>query len=82
MLSDSSGAIAKLYGVSVKPGGSVTCTINDKEMHLIRDVTTSRWTFIIGKKGNIIYIDSQADPATDSKKVLQAIQDFDQSTKS
>jgi len=36
-------------------------------------VTTSRWTFVIGKDGKILHKDTQVDAAKDSAKVLSLL---------
>lgn len=74
LLSDGTGAIASLYGVPTKEGGSISREINGANIELSRDVTTRRWTFIIDKDGFIEYIDKEVDAANDSKQVFEFLQ--------
>ena len=45
-----------------------------QEVTLTRDVTTARWTFIIGRDGRIVFKETEVDPQGDSKAVLAAIE--------
>ena len=70
LLSDEEGAVAKVFGVPVGPGGTVTARDMDKKsISLKRAVTVSRWTFIIGKDGKVAYKNTKVDPIADSKEV-------------
>jgi len=70
LLADEKGEIAKSFGVPVKDGGKITREIEGKSYDLTRGATASRWTFIIDKKGNIIYKNEQVDAAKDAEAVL------------
>ncbi len=70
LLSDQTGEIAKLFGVPVKDGGTITREVEGKSYDLVRGATASRWTFIIDKKGNIVYKNEQVDAAKDAEAVL------------
>ena len=70
LLSDKKGEIAKSFGVPVKDGGTITREIEGKSYDLTRGATASRWTFIIDKKGNIVYKNEQVDAAKDAEAVL------------
>lgn len=74
LLSDSDGAIARLFGVPTRDGGTITREVEGNEYVLSRDITTARWTFIIDTDGTIAYIDSEVNAAGDSEKVIAAIQ--------
>lgn len=74
LLSDSTGVIAKAFGVPVKDGGTITQEVEGREVTLTRDVTAARWTFIIGLDGKIAYKNTEVDAANDSKAVMAAIQ--------
>lgn len=77
LLSDTTGAIARAFGVPVHKGGSFdTKDADGKDVTLVRDVTASRWTFIIGQDGTILYKETDVDPAKDSQTVIAAIQDL------
>ncbi len=73
LLSDESGEIARAFGVPVRDGGTIVREVDGKEVELTRSVTTSRWTFIIGKDGRILYKDTEVDAAGDSQAVIDAI---------
>jgi len=70
LLADTNGKIAEKFGVFVKDGGSIKRTIGGNELTLTRGVTTSRWTFIIDKKGKIVYKNTEVNAAEDSKETL------------
>ena len=70
LLSDEKGEIAKSFGVPVKDGGKITREIEGKSYDLVRGATASRWTFIIDKKGNIVYKNEHVDAAKDAEAVL------------
>jgi peroxiredoxin Q/BCP len=74
LLSDTTGAIAGAFGVPVSEGGTITRTVDGREVQLTRDVTTARWTFIIDRKGRIAFRETEVNPEGDSKAVLAAIQ--------
>ncbi len=73
LLSDESGEIAKKFGVPVRDGGTITREIDGKEFDLTRGATASRWTFIIDKKGTIIYKNTDVDVSKDSEEILDFI---------
>jgi peroxiredoxin Q/BCP len=62
-----------MYGVPVKDGGTITREVEGKSYDLVRSATTSRWTFIIDKKGKIVYKNEQVDAAKDAEAVLAFI---------
>jgi peroxiredoxin Q/BCP len=70
LLSDASGEIATRFGVPTRDGGSLTREIGGETFELTRGTTASRWTFIIGKNGKIIYKNQQVDAAKDTEEVL------------
>lgn len=74
LLSDASGRVAQAFGVPTKAGGSLTRVVDGKEVTLVRDLTTARWTFIIGRDGRIVYKDTAVNAEGDSKAVIAAIQ--------
>jgi peroxiredoxin Q/BCP len=73
LLSDAKGEIAKAFGVPTRPGGTLQRTVQGKEVTLVRDNTASRWTFVINKKGKIIYKNSKVNPTKDLTEVAKAI---------
>lgn len=74
LLADEKGEIAKKFGVKTKAGGTISRKVEGKDFSLTRGVTASRWTFIIGKDGNIIYKDTSVKAAEDSKTVMAFIE--------
>jgi len=70
LLSDESGEIAKKFGVPLREGGTISRDFDGKTVELTRGVTASRWTFIIGKNGNIVYKNEQVDASKDTEQVL------------
>jgi len=73
LLSDETGTVAKKFGVPVRDGGSITREVDGQNHELVRGVTASRWTFIIGKNGNIVYKNTEVDVANDPKEILDFI---------
>jgi thioredoxin-dependent peroxiredoxin len=76
LLSDADGSVAKAFGVVTSNGGVIQREIDGKTITLERGVTTSRWTFIIGKEGKIVYIDKAVNASEDSKNTLQKIKEL------
>ena len=74
LLADPNGAIAKKFGVPLRDGGSITRTVDSQEVTLRRGVTTARWTFILNKKGKIVYKNSQVNAEMDSQEVIAFLQ--------
>lgn len=74
LLSDPKGEIARAFGVPVRDGGTITREVDGEEVELSRDITTARWTFIIGRDGNILYKDTDVDAAGDSESVITVIE--------
>ncbi|HET7322011.1 MAG TPA: peroxiredoxin [Longimicrobiaceae bacterium] len=74
LLSDTTGAIARSFGVPVGKGGIYTTTVNGKELKLKRDVTAARWTFIIDRTGHVVFKETEVNPAGDSQTVIAAIE--------
>ena len=70
LLSDESGEIAKSFGVPLRDGGKITKEIDGQSFDLVRGVSASRWTFIIDKKGNIVYKNEQVNAEKDTEEVL------------
>ena len=74
LLSDADGHVARAFGVPVSGGSTITSTVAGEEVKLTRDVTTARWTFIIGPDGKIVYKNTEVDAAGDSKAVIAALE--------
>jgi peroxiredoxin Q/BCP len=71
LLSDEKGEIASLFNVPHREGGSTNLEIQGKSVDLERGSTIQRWTFILDKKGTLIYRDTEVDAEHDSHKVLE-----------
>ncbi len=74
LLADEDGAVARKFGVPLRKGGSFNKKIDGVEEILIRGVTASRWTFVIGKDGKVAFINRKAQVARDSQKVLEVVE--------
>jgi thioredoxin-dependent peroxiredoxin len=73
LLSDTTGTVARAFGVNVRDGGTITRTYGGREITLTRDLTTARWTFIIDADGRIVYKDTQVNAEGDGAAVLRAV---------
>jgi thioredoxin-dependent peroxiredoxin len=75
LLADEKGEIAKRFGVPTRPGGKAKGFDEDgKQIDVVRGITISRWTFVIGKDGTIIYKDDKVNPTQDSKQIQEAVE--------
>jgi peroxiredoxin Q/BCP len=78
LLADEEGALAKKFGVPLKPGSTINFKDADGQQHqLTRGVTAARWTFVIGKDGKILFKNTQVEAAKDSKAILALIEKQD-----
>ncbi|MEX0321311.1 MAG: peroxiredoxin [Puniceicoccaceae bacterium] len=74
LLSDPDGSIAKAFGVPVTPGAkSIEREVGGKQVTLERTATAKRWTFVIDKKGKIVYKDNAVKATEDLQNVLAFI---------
>jgi peroxiredoxin Q/BCP len=74
LLADEDGAIARKFGVPVGPGGKVKAKGADGNVvEIRREVTSSRWTFVIGKDGTVAYKNTKVVPADDAKRITEFI---------
>ncbi len=71
LLSDMSGEIAQKFGVPVREGGANKGEFEGQDYQFERDVTTSRWTFIVDRDGKVVYKDDEVDAAKDSEQVVR-----------
>ncbi len=76
LLSDDKGDVGKAFGLAWS-GGGVTSITDDKgkEVKLRRGITESRWTWVVGKDGTIIYKSMNVDPDEDARRVLKFLND-------
>ena len=71
LVADEKGELARKFGVPVGPGAEVKTRGPDKmPLTFQRAVTTARWTFVIGMKGEIVYKNTRVDPVKDSQQVV------------
>ena len=71
LLSDESGEIANLFGVTQKEGATIQREIKGENLDITRGTTIQRWTFILDHKGMLIYKDAEVNAAEDSGKVIE-----------
>ncbi|MBD5780261.1 peroxiredoxin [Pelagicoccus sp. NFK12] len=74
LLSDPNGSIAAIFGVPTRAGGSLEREVNGDMHTFFRNLTTSRWTFIIGKDGKIIYKNEEVNAREDTATVLAVLE--------
>jgi peroxiredoxin Q/BCP len=75
LLADEDGTVARKFGVPVGPGAEVKTKDADKQpLTFRREVTTARWTFIIGLDGKIAYKNTRVNPVEDSKQIEAFLQ--------
>jgi len=75
LLTDENGDLARQFGVPVGKGGSVRIKGDDGQPILLkRNVTLSRWTFVLDKDGKIVSRNTNVTPAQDAKKVTELIE--------
>jgi thioredoxin-dependent peroxiredoxin len=70
LLSDTTGVIARAFGVPIRDGGTITREVEGQNVDLTRDVTMARWTFVIDRNGRIVYNETDVDPAGDPEAVI------------
>jgi peroxiredoxin Q/BCP len=74
LLADENGAIAKKFGVPLKPGGAFkTKDAEGKPVELTRGVTAMRWTFVIDKDGKIAYKNTKVNAPEDAKVIAKVV---------
>jgi peroxiredoxin Q/BCP len=73
LLADSSGAVARAFGVPLGEGGTITRAVGGRDVQLTRDVTAARWTFIVGKDRKVAFVETEVEPAGDGAAVLAAV---------
>ncbi|MEJ2701887.1 MAG: peroxiredoxin [Sedimentisphaerales bacterium] len=70
LLSDVNGDIARRFGVPIRQGGSITRTVQSKQVTLERPFTFARWTFIVDHSGKVVYKNTGVSPAKDPQTVI------------
>jgi thioredoxin-dependent peroxiredoxin len=71
LLSDTTGVVARSFGVPIRDGGTITREVEGGSVELTRDLTMARWTFVIDRNGRIVYKETDVDPAGDPEAVIQ-----------
>jgi thioredoxin-dependent peroxiredoxin len=79
LLADTQGEVGKAFGLAWSGGGTSRMKDDeDKEVTLKRGVTESRWTWIIGVNGRVLYKNTNANPDEDSKQVLKFLTEWNE----
>lgn len=73
LLSDPDGKLASMFGVPTREGGTLSRELAGEFHELRRGVTASRWTFVIGKDGKLLYKNEEVNPEQDPEQVLAFI---------
>lgn len=74
LLADIDGEAAMKFGVPYTAGEhTVKAIIDGQEESLVRDITTHRWTFVIGRDKKIKFKNQQVNAAQDSQKILEIV---------
>jgi peroxiredoxin Q/BCP len=82
LLADQDGSIARQLGVPLRAGGKAMAhdalgkTVTDANgdaLQLSRDWTAARWTFVIGKDGQVLHRDTRVSPVSDTKTMAEII---------
>jgi peroxiredoxin Q/BCP len=77
LLADDAGEAGKAFGLAWSGGGTSRIKDDeDKEVKLKRGITESRWTWIIGVNGRVLYKNTNASPDEDSKQVLKFLTEW------
>lgn len=83
LLADEQGNVARKFGVPLRAGGkAVVKDVHGHEVqdssgnaiHLERNFTAARWTFVIDKEGRIVNIVTSASPLYDCQESLETVQ--------
>jgi len=78
LLADTKGEVSKTFGVPTRKGGSIQRTIDNEEFTLTRNLTASRWTFIIDLNGKLVHKNTTVKAAQDSKAVMKIVKKLGQ----
>ncbi len=74
LLADEKGDVGTLFGVPVKKAPAVAKgRVDNVDQEFKRDVTISRWTFVIDRSGKVAYKNTKVNPGRDTAEVLDAI---------
>jgi thioredoxin-dependent peroxiredoxin len=74
LLADTEGNVAELFGVPYSVGEkTVVADIDGKKESLVRNITTQRWTFVVGPDGKIVLKNNKVNAAQDSQHILETV---------
>lgn len=74
LLADTEGKVAEMFGVPYSVGErTVVAEIDGKKESLVRNITTQRWTFVVGPDGKIAMKNNKVNAAQDSKHILETV---------
>lgn len=74
LLADPKGKIAKAFGVKMGKGGTFNWQLDGRPIELVRGVTTSRCTFVIGPDKKIAYKNEKVNPVKDAAQVMKVVE--------
>lgn len=71
LLADVDGEVARAFGVALSgPSSTKVKDAKGKTTTYQRNITASRWTWVIGKDGTVLYKNTNVQPADDARQVL------------
>jgi len=74
LLADTEGKVAEKFGVPYSVGEkTVIAEIDGKNETLVRNITTRRWTFLVGPDGRIKLVNNKVAAAEDSQRILKEL---------
>lgn len=74
LLADTEGKVADLFGVPVtREAKTIKVQIDGKEEMLSRNLSTKRWTFVIGLDGKLVSKNTSVVAADDSRAAIDAV---------
>jgi peroxiredoxin Q/BCP len=77
LLVDDQGEAGKAFGLYWSGGGDWTYKGDDgKEVQMTRGITESRWTWVLGRDGVVLYKNTSPKPEDDARDVLKFLTDL------
>ena len=74
LLADTEGKVADLFGVPYSLGEkTVFAEIDGQKESLVRNITTQRWTFVVGPDGKVLLKNNKVNAAEDSQQILETL---------
>jgi len=73
LLPDGEGRIARLFGVPLRKGNTIICTVDGVSLALKRRVTASRWTFVIDRQGRVVTRIPAVGVGKDAGSILEIV---------